>query len=105
MSEINNFNYGAGVNYAKEYMMHFPDFDITWIGTRNEKNDTYVGKYFVHYEYEVSSGDDKIIVSWSPGTGLKMPVDFSFKGKDYSLEPTGRDEFVIKEGSYQSSDD
>lgn len=78
--------YGTKVKYEKGKELEFPDFDLSYIGTRDVKVPVYGPGHFTYYEFEISSGKERKTVSWSSGTGEIGPVEFNFNGKRYALE-------------------
>lgn len=76
--------YGAKVTYAKGTTIHFPDFDLTYIGTRKEPSKVYP-RGFTYEDFRVSKGSRSTTVSWTGGTGLVVPCAFKFDGQKYQL--------------------
>jgi hypothetical protein len=76
--------YGAKVTYAKGTTIHFPDFDLTYLGTRKEPSKVYP-RGFTYEDFRVSKGSRSTTVSWTSGTGLIAPRAFEFGGQKYQL--------------------
>ncbi len=76
--------YGAKVKYSQGATIHYPDFDLTYIGTRKEASKVYP-RGFTYEDFRVERGSDTVTVSWSSGTGLIAPRQFEFGGQKYQL--------------------
>lgn len=102
---MNNINkqYGRKITLGKGENIKYPDFQIIFLGERKESVPKYARGYFIYYDFEISSGNEKKVVSWSAGTGDIAPLPFDFKGQKYVLEkdtsdifgPLAADEIII----------
>lgn len=77
--------YGARVRYRKSATIHFPDFDLTFLGERREASTRYP-RGFLYYDFRAASPTESRTVSWTSGTGLIGPAAFEIAGKRYLLE-------------------
>jgi hypothetical protein len=77
--------YGAKQRFSKNAALAFPDFDLTYQGQRHVASPVYKHG-FDYQDFRVSRGGQSIIVSWSAGTGLLGPQEFTFGGRAFSLE-------------------
>ncbi len=76
--------YDSRVKYQKGAAISFPDFDLTYLGSRHQASRVFPHG-FNYQDFRVSRGATAITVSWSSGTGLIVPRSFSFGGKKYLL--------------------
>ena len=67
--------------------IQYPDFSIRFLGTKHVTPEVYPRGWLV-WEFEVQPNDttDKLIVTWSEGTGVIAPTYFEVAGKEYVLE-------------------
>ncbi|MEN6440786.1 MAG: hypothetical protein ABFD97_19620 [Syntrophobacter sp.] len=78
--------YGKPAKYSLNMVISYPDFTIRFIGTRREVSKVYP-RGFLYYDFEIiSNKGSKTKVSWSSGTGVLGPVEFSVEGGRYYLE-------------------
>src|SRR5688500_4226986 len=61
--------YGAKVKFSKGDALSFPDFELTYVGTRKEASKAYP-RGFTYEDFRVARSSDSTTVSWSSGTGL-----------------------------------
>lgn len=95
-------SYGAKAKYSKGTTLHFPDFDLTYLGTRKESSEVFKPG-FTFEDFRVSHGSRSDTVSWTSGTGLIVPRQFKFGGGTFQLMlhhggPVGKlksDELVV----------
>ncbi|HLG19841.1 MAG TPA: hypothetical protein VI895_08530 [Bdellovibrionota bacterium] len=78
--------YGEKVKFTKGDPMQFPDFKMTFNGTRNVPVPQYTHGFFVYYDFQIVQNKESQIVSWSSGTGDIAPVSFSVGEKRFQLE-------------------
>lgn len=76
--------YGAKVTYSQGTAIHFPDFDLTYIGSRKVPSKVYP-RGFTYEDFRASKGSHSTTVSWTSGTGLVVPCAFQFDGQKYQL--------------------
>ncbi len=96
--------YGEKVVFCKGSPVTFPDFQITFIGDRQQPVPVAKKSIIVH-DFEAVAGAEKKTVTWSPGMGLIAPARFQLTGKKFLLElkrsarlgPLKDDEMVIIE--------
>ncbi|RBP42560.1 hypothetical protein DES53_106269 [Roseimicrobium gellanilyticum] len=77
-------SYGSKVKYSKGATLHFPDFDLTYIGRRKESSEVFKPG-FTFEDFRVSQGARSDTVSWTSGTGLIVPRQFKFRGNTFQL--------------------
>ncbi len=78
--------YGRPAKYSLNTEVSYPDFSVRFIGTRREVSKVYP-RGFLYYDFEiVSVKGGKTKVSWTSGTGVLHPVEFSVDGAVYLLE-------------------
>ena len=73
------------MKYGSGKKIEFPDFMIEYVGERRQSSPTYP-RGFLYYDFKVSGGKTKKIISWTAGTGDIGPVAFEVGGKRYQLE-------------------
>lgn len=83
--------YGEKVQYSKDQVLDFSDFSVCYMGKRKIEVPQYAQGYFTYYDFEISDGSEKKIISWSSGTGSIAPVIFKFNNKDFVLEKGASD--------------
>ena len=84
--------YGAKVKYAKGATLKFPDFELTYTGSRHVTSPRFP-RGFDYEDFTVSKGSVTKKVSWSSGTGLIDWADFEIGGIKYALELRGSRKF------------
>jgi hypothetical protein len=84
--------YGTKVKFAKGQVLHFPDFDLAYTGSRHVATPKYA-RGFDYDDFTVSHGGVSKTVSWSSGTGLIDWTDFEVGGKNFALELRGSRKF------------
>lgn len=95
-------SYGTKVRFSKGTTLHFPDFDLTYLGRRKEASEVFTPG-FTFEDFRVSHGSHSDTVSWTSGTGLIVPRQFKFRGGTFQLMlyhggPVGKlksDELVV----------
>jgi len=80
--------YGVKVKFSKGSVLHFPDFDLAYVGERHENSPKFP-RGFTYQDFSASHGSETVKVSWSAGTGLIDAADFKIGGADYDLELRG----------------
>lgn len=78
-------SYGTKVRFARGSVVSFPDFDLTFTGTRHVADPTYP-RGFDFKDFTVSRGGKTKTISWSSGTGDIGPTEFAFEGGRFALE-------------------
>jgi hypothetical protein len=84
--------YGVKVKFAKGQTLNFPDFDLTYKGSRHVATPRYP-RGFDYDDFTVSRGGKSKTVSWSSGTGVIDWADFEIDGKSFQLELRGSRKF------------
>jgi hypothetical protein len=84
--------YGTKVKFAKGLVLHFPDFDLAYTGSRHVATPKYAHG-FDYDDFTISHGGVSKTVSWSSGTGLIDWTDFEVGGKNFALELRGSRKF------------
>jgi hypothetical protein len=77
--------YGTKVSFAKARPLKFPHFTIRYVGERRGTSPRYP-RGFLNRDFIVSAGSERIVVSWSAGTGDIGPALFTIAGKKFGLE-------------------
>jgi len=77
--------YDKKLIFAIGKVLHFPDFDLTFTGKREQQP---VGNLHLApvYEFKISSQGPRKMVEWSAGTGAFGPSDFTVNGQVFLLE-------------------
>jgi hypothetical protein len=94
--------YGARVKFSVGRPLHFPDFDLTYVGKRHVTPPQYPRGWWIH-DFKVRAKNDEQTVSWSAGTGDIGPARFKVNGNDFQIELSrsdklgalGEDEVVV----------
>lgn len=79
--------YGQPIRYMTGHAMEFPDMTMTYVGQHRVYPPQYA-RGFLYHDFRATQGDLEQIVSWSDGTGLLGPIDFTFGDQPYTLEIT-----------------
>ena len=77
--------YGAKVKFSVGRTLHFPDFDLTYVGKRRVTPPQYPRGWWIH-DFKVRAKSDEQTVSWSAGTGDIGPTRFKVNGTDFQIE-------------------
>jgi hypothetical protein len=77
--------YGAKVKFSVGRTLHFPDFDLTYVGKRRVMPPQYPRGWWIH-DFKVRAKSDEQTVSWSAGTGDIGPTRFKVNGTDFQIE-------------------
>jgi hypothetical protein len=77
--------YGAKVKFSEGRTLHFPDFDLTYLGKHHVTPPQYPRGWWVH-DFKVRVKSNEQTVSWSAGTGDIAPVRFPVNGAEFQLE-------------------
>jgi hypothetical protein len=94
--------YGSKVRFKAAHTLHFPDFQITYIGKRHVTPPQYPRGWWI-YDFKVRGKSNEQTVSWSAGTGDIGPSRFKVDGTDFQIElsrsdklgPLREDEMVV----------
>jgi hypothetical protein len=94
--------YGLKVKFSAGHSLHFPDFDLTYVGKRRVTPPQYPRGWW-SYDFKVRGKNDEQTVSWSAGTGDIGPTRFKVNGADFQIElsrsdklgPLRDDEMVV----------
>lgn len=84
--------YETKVKFAKGQVLNFPDFDLTYAGSRHVASQRYP-RGFDYDDFTISRGGVTKAVSWSSGTGLIDAADFEIGGMKFGLELRGSRKF------------
>lgn len=82
--------YGAKARFAKGTPLAYPDFTLTYTGSRKVSSPTYP-RGFVYHDFTVMHGKLSQTISWSSGTGDIGPTVFRFHGGSFRLEMSRSD--------------
>jgi hypothetical protein len=77
--------YGAKLKFSVGRTLHFPDFDLTYVGKRRVTPPQYPRGWW-SYDFKVRGKGDEQTVSWSAGTGDIGPTRFKVVGADFQIE-------------------
>jgi hypothetical protein len=77
--------YGSKVPFRADQALHFPDFEVTYMGKRHVTPPQYPRGWWVH-DFKVRSNGNEQTVSWSVGTGDIGPVRFKVNGAEFQIE-------------------
>jgi len=77
--------YGVKVKFSEGRTLHFPDFDLTYLGKRRVTPPQYPRGWWVH-DFKVRAKSDEQTVSWSAGTGDIGPTRFKVNGTEFQIE-------------------
>lgn len=81
--------YGEEIPFGPGHAVQYPDFALEYVGQHRVSSDVYP-RGFHFYDFRVSRDGTTEDVSWTDGTGVIEPADFTFAGADYTLEITDR---------------
>jgi len=80
--------YATKVNYSLNQVLHFPDFEVEFLGMKKQKIE--VNRHLVPfgpcYNFKISNKEESKIICWSSGTGDIAPTPFKMSNKCYTLE-------------------
>jgi hypothetical protein len=77
--------YGTKVKFSAGRTLHFPNFNLTYVGKRRVTPPQYPRGWWVH-DFKVRAKNDEQTVSWSAGTGDVGPTRFKMNGTDFQIE-------------------
>jgi hypothetical protein len=77
--------YGTRVKFSAGRALHFPDFDLTYVGKRRVTPPQYPRGWWVH-DFKVGAKADEQTVAWSAGTGDIGPARFKVHGTGFQIE-------------------
>lgn len=77
--------YASKVTYAKDQALVFPDFTLTYLGSRQIKPPAGLHGWLIH-DFTIRHGQQEQKVSWSSGTGDIGPTEFQVAGTHFLLE-------------------
>jgi hypothetical protein len=77
--------YGAKVKFSVGHTLHFPDFNLAYVGKRRVTPPQYPRGWWAH-DFKVRAKSDEQTVSWSAGTGDIGPTRFRVNGNDFQIE-------------------
>ena len=84
--------YGTKVKYSKGAVLNFPDFDLSYTGSRHVASSKFP-RGFDYEDFTVTKGGTTQKVSWSSGTGVIDWADFKVGRANYALELRGSRKF------------
>jgi hypothetical protein len=87
-SKTGGADYNTVVSFSKGEKITFPDFVLEY------RDERVVDKFFPNgnsvkmkfHDFEANNGGERVIVSWSSGTGDIAPSPFEIGGNKYELE-------------------
>ncbi len=89
--------YGQKVHYTKGNHLTFPNVTLEFIGlTESPPSDLYPRRMY-SYDFNICSGDQSLMISWSSGTGDIGPTIFELDGNRYALELALSDKLGVLE--------
>lgn len=77
--------YGAKLRFSVGRPLHFPDFQVTYMGKRHVTPPQYPRGWWT-YDFKVRGKGDEQMVSWSAGTGDIGPTRFKVDGAEFQIE-------------------
>ena len=77
--------YGEKVHFRQGIVLHFQDFDLTYLGRRHQPSPQYPRGFEID-EFRVTRGKESQVVEWSPGTGDIGPTRFKVSSRAFDLE-------------------
>jgi hypothetical protein len=78
--------YGVKIQYSQGEPLNFQDVTLEFIGiTESPPSDLYPRSMY-SYDFNVYSGSQALMISWSSGTGDIGPTIFELDGHRYALE-------------------
>lgn len=94
--------YGCKVRFDLNRTLHFPDFEVTYMGKCHVTPSQYPHGWWVH-DFKARSKGNEQTISWSAGTGDIGPSHFKVDGADFQIElsrsdklgPLREDEMVV----------
>lgn len=84
--------YGEKVVYSPGQLIRFPDFTLTYVGTRHESSAIFAHG-FDFYDFQIQRTTESYTVSWNSGTGEVGPTFFAVHGQTYQLELVYSEQF------------
>jgi len=87
-SRTGGADYNSVVSFSKGEKITFPDFVFEYRDEREVENTFPNGNKvkMKYYDFEANNGGERVIVSWSSGTGDIAPSSFEIGGNKYELE-------------------
>lgn len=80
--------YGRWEQFSSDNSLKLPDFELFYVGTRPDRHirfgDTL--RWSIIYNFEARKGEERVPLTWSPGTGLIVASPFEIGGRKYFLE-------------------
>lgn len=77
--------YGARVVFRAHTPLHFPDFDLIYLGERRVAPAVYP-REFIFHDFQATRDSEAVDVAWSAGAGDIGPAPFTIGGKSFLLE-------------------
>lgn len=77
--------YSAKVKFRVGQTLHFPEFEVTYVGKRHVTPPQYPRGWWIH-DFKVRSKGNEQTVSWSSGTGDIGPVRFKVNDVEFQIE-------------------
>lgn len=87
-SKTGGADYNTVVSFSKGEKITFPDFVLEYRDEREVENTFPNGNKvkMKFHDFEANNGGERVIVSWSSGTGDIAPSSFEIGGNKYELE-------------------
>ncbi|HEY3250071.1 MAG TPA: hypothetical protein VGK25_03030 [Ignavibacteria bacterium] len=81
-------NYSTPVKVYKDKPVKFPDFELTYMGQRENPAITPGGTRFTEllYDFKIKNEDEEKTVSWANSVGIINPVNFEIGGNKFVIE-------------------
>jgi hypothetical protein len=90
--------YGAKQKFSVDRTLHFPEFDLTYVGKRRVTPPQYPRGWWT-YDFKVRGKSGEQTVSWSAGTGDIGPARFKVDNAEFQIELSRSDKLgPLREG-------
>jgi hypothetical protein len=90
-----NKQYGELLDFDQEKSYKLADFNIQFLGKTKIEAPEYVNNHFEYFDYELEANGEKLIISWTPGTGFSAPCSFEFLNRKWAFDNSQKDGFII----------
>lgn len=77
--------YNTKITFAKDRVLRFPDFEVTYVGKRRITPPQYPRGWWA-YDFTVRSRSGEQTISWSAGTGDIAPTRFKIERVEFQIE-------------------
>jgi hypothetical protein len=85
-SATNIASYNSKVQFSQGQVINFPDFNLQYTGKSSTPGPNGAQWSIDDYNFIINKGNNQQQIAWSSGTGLVLPIPFSFNGKNYTIE-------------------